>query len=333
MNGPVARVLSRFELDHPFQVVDLGSAGGFSGAQFWRISDRRRSYYLRRWPAGHPLPDQLTWIHRMLERAAAGGFPQVPVPVASRDGRTIVEEAGALWELEPELPGKADFRAQPRIERLHAAAQALGRFHAVTANPPLPTCAGPSPTVADRLARVARWRDGGAMGLLEAVRRGHSSEIDRRAWPILHRFLAEADEVERQLRRAASFRFPLAPAIRDIWCDNVLFQGDAVTGIVDFGSLAPDWRVVDVARLVGSMAQEKLGWWQAGLEAYESVMPLDVDQRSVAATLARSAAIMGGMIWLDWLYVEKRVFADWKGVLRRLDDFLPDSHPKGGVLL
>ena len=49
---------------------------------------------------------------------------------------------------------------------------------------------------------------------------------------------------------------PLSPAIRDIHHDHVLFSGDQVTGLVDFGILRIDTPLADMARLVGSLVAD-----------------------------------------------------------------------------
>lgn len=269
----------------------------------------------------------------MLDHAVRRGFQLLPLPLHDCAGETVVEEAGFLWELAPELPGRADYRTLPRRERLKAAARVLAQFHGATADFPMEVCQGPSPTVVERLDCLAYWRGSGVAALLEAVRRGVEPDLDRRAWAIVQRFQAGADEVDHLLRQAATLLVPLGPAIRDIWCDNVLFQGDEVAGIVDFGSMGADARAVDVARLIGSMAKECLESWQAGMEEYASVFPLDPTQRNLAVTLARSGAILGGMVWLDWVYVEKRHFEDASRVLRRLDDFVPLPNLFSGKIL
>src|SRR5690606_15182110 len=55
------------------QANRLGSGGGFSGSTLWRIRTAdERDFCLRRWPAEHPSPERLTFIHSVLRAAAAG---------------------------------------------------------------------------------------------------------------------------------------------------------------------------------------------------------------------------------------------------------------------
>lgn len=56
-----------------------------------------------------------------------------------------------------------------------------------------------------------------------------------------------------QLKPLADVSFRLQPCIRDIWHDHVLFDGDRVTGLIDFGAMQIDTPATDIARLVGSL--------------------------------------------------------------------------------
>ena len=58
----------------PSHIEPLGSAGGMSGAQFWRITAPRGTLCLRRWPIEHPSPERLQFIHAVLRHAAASGI-------------------------------------------------------------------------------------------------------------------------------------------------------------------------------------------------------------------------------------------------------------------
>src|SRR5687768_15385541 len=107
----------------PAQIEPLGSAGGMSGAQFWRISVVRgspdssvvrgspdpaqRVLCLRRWPTEHPSPERLAFIHAVLQHALRNGISFIPVPITSHAGESFVHHAGHLWQLEPWMRGTA----------------------------------------------------------------------------------------------------------------------------------------------------------------------------------------------------------------------------------
>ena len=93
----------------PTHVEPLGAAGGMSGAQFWRIESPSGILVLRRWPSEHPSPDRLRFIHRVLFHATERGLPFLPTPIRTTTGESFVIYDGHLWELNPWMPGKADF--------------------------------------------------------------------------------------------------------------------------------------------------------------------------------------------------------------------------------
>ena len=47
--------------------------------------------------------------------------------------------------------------------------------------------------------------------------------------------------------RAAQTQLPMAPSTQDLFRDNVLFDGDALSGLIDFGFAATDEFAYDLA--------------------------------------------------------------------------------------
>src|SRR5262249_56800921 len=84
----------------------------------------------------------------------------------------------------------------------------------------------------------------------------------------------------------------------DIWRPHVLFVGDRVSGIIDYGSVKLDHIAGDLARLLGSWVADDQGLWDLGLDAYASVKPLCANERSLAAVLDRSGTILSLATWL-----------------------------------
>src|SRR3954451_19125801 len=97
-------VLARYPaIARPCSVPEaLGNAGGGSGARLWRFASGRGPLAARAWPPEANDCAALARIHLWLGEASALGF--VPVPLAARDGRTLHEQAGRLWEVAPWLP-------------------------------------------------------------------------------------------------------------------------------------------------------------------------------------------------------------------------------------
>ena len=78
----------------------------------------------------------------------------------------------------------------------------------------------------------------------------------------------------------------------------MLFTGDEVTGIVDFGGVDIDTPATDIARLLGSLVGDDEAGWREGIAAYSAVRPLTADEELVAKALDTSGLIVAGCNWL-----------------------------------
>src|SRR5262245_24086146 len=130
MDDIVLTVLARYP--RPLRAAraePLGNRGGFSGARLWRLHAGGEVWCLRAAPASEA-PAHLTWRHALMARARAAGLRFVPaVVVAAEGGATCVEAGGRCWELQEWLPGQADYRDAPSVEKLRAAARAVASVH------------------------------------------------------------------------------------------------------------------------------------------------------------------------------------------------------------
>ena len=130
-------ILSHYPEDcQPEEFQSLGTAGGFSGAMFWKISSRRGTLCLRRWPKEHPDQNRIEFLHHLLRYVFNEGFSLVPLPIALKtdSNRTYLKHQGNLWELTPWMPGVADYLQSRSTEKLEAALQALAAFHQAASN-------------------------------------------------------------------------------------------------------------------------------------------------------------------------------------------------------
>jgi homoserine kinase type II len=158
--------------------------------------------------------------------------------------------------------------------------------------------------------------------IAQAVHRGLSPPLDDCGKRLLALFLPLAAEIAGQLAAAARIALPLQPAIRDVWHDHVLFTGDEVSGLVDFGALRIDTPLADVARLVGSLAGDDLPARDHALAAYHALRPLSDQDRTLIDLLDRSGVLLAGFSWLEWLYLDRRTFDDLPAITRRLETIL-----------
>lgn len=318
-------VLDQYAIDwRSGRVESLGGGGGFSGAQFWRLTVSGQLLCLRRWPTPHPNRKKLAEIHDLLQRAGNEGLSYLPVPWKTRHRGTMVEAFGNLWELSRWMPGKADYENNPSPRRLAASLRSLAEFHqAAMASGGVIGPAEVSPGVLFRQRRLHRLVHGGADRIATAA------AANRRWQPgvqiarhLVAAFWQSASRVAPVIDQAAVTRVPLQPCIRDVWHDHVLLTGDEVTGLIDFGAVGHDTVAGDIARLLGSMVRDEAAGWQEGLRAYESIRSLTSQERVLVLAFDRANVVLSGMQWLQWIHVEGKQFENQDRILLRLEQIL-----------
>ena len=297
----------------------LGNAGGFSGARLWRGESPAGRFCLRAWPEGHMTAAQLRPIHDLMNaaRSSAVSLSFVPRLQTTSFGTTWVEEAGRLWEVTDWMPGRADFHDRPTDDRLRAAVRALAKLHeawAARSTPP-----APCPAVQRRMRALADWRALLASGWRPDFRGEPEADPVRpwagRAWAVLP---AQADRAANELRPWKDCRVPLQPCLCDVWHDHVLFDGDEVTGIIDYGAAKPDCVAVDLARLLGSFIPDEAERVTLALSEYAAERSLPPEAEELVTLLDWTGTVVGALNWLRWLYEERRPYADRAAVARRL---------------
>ncbi len=330
----LAPILAEYPAEYrPYRVEELGCAGGFSGARFWRLHTAAGRLCLRRWPKESPTAEQLQFIQAALWHVTLEGFERVPLPRETRMQAGFVRHGGYFWEVSPWLRGIADFRENPAIPRLRAAMQALAEFHRASESFPIPDPQpGHSPGICSRLEQLQRWIGGGLADLMESVRHEVWPELMPRVSAILNLVPSAAGGVLSTLSRASRTEVPRQVVIGDIWHDHVLFVDDQVSGLVDFGSMRIDNVATDVARLLGSMAGDDPSLCREGMDAYQAVRPLTGTEQTLVEAFDRSAVLMSGLNWIDWIYGQRRQFESKEAVPGRLDDILRRlTHLAGGA--
>lgn len=313
-------VLARYfpRAEFVLRIEPLGNAGGWSGSRLWRVSTPGGDYCLRRWPRQHPSPQQLVLIHTVMARAARD-LPAVPLPQTTTGGATFVEQGGHLWELVTWRPGKADYRDHPSRQRLRAALQTLALFHTLAGRdhnvePSVP------PALQERRERWAECSVSEVATIERSLQHALGNEIDSLAPRLLQLAPAAHDAPERNPGRWLCPKLPLQPAVRDIHHDHVLFTGDEVTGLIDFGAMRIDTPLADVARLVGSLAGDDRAARQFALDAYSELRPLSEMERQFVDLLDETGLILSAFNWLTWLYVERRDMGPAAPIARRLTE-------------
>jgi Ser/Thr protein kinase RdoA (MazF antagonist) len=160
------------------------------------------------------------------------------------------------------------------------------------------------------------WTD-----LLQSGWRPHWTALDPYvpiAEPLFHAVQLHLDELPCLLTPWLNVQMPLQPCVCDPWHDHILFTGDAVTGLIDFGSAKIDHVAVDLARLLGSLVGDDERLWLTGITAYRRLRPFSDDEHRLAHDLDRTGTLLAATHWLRWLYHEGRRYDQPAAVLERL---------------
>jgi Ser/Thr protein kinase RdoA (MazF antagonist) len=285
---------------------------GFSGAGVWRLVTSAGEFCLRACASGETRP-HMQQRHTLMARACAAGLQFVPVVLPSAKGTTVVEAAGRCWEVMDWMPGRADFHAAPTTARLQNAATALARLHNVWQSA---STIGPCPAVMRRLEVSQR-----ALPVIDLARAGHSplDDLLARTRRILIRWIPE---VPRLLQPWRNFTCHLQPCLRDVWHDHLRFEGDRLTGLVDYAGMGVDSPAADLARMLGSLVEDEDESWGVALRAYRAERAFSSDEERLARILDRTGVIAGLSNWLRWLGEPGRISANVHAAVQRVAELL-----------
>jgi homoserine kinase type II len=253
----------------------------------------------------------LPFFLALLDHLAGKGLP-VPRAIPDRAGRQIQQVASRPACLIEFLPGVSV--SHPTPAQAYATGAALGQMHAALADfgQERPNALG-----------LAGWRELAARcgPDLDHISAGLGRRIaDELAW----------------LDQAWPATLPRSVIHADLFPDNVLMQGDAVNGIIDFYFACSDVRAWDVAVTHASWCFENDGTGfdparAAGLiGGYDATFGLSADERVAFPALARGACLrfLLTRAW-DWLNTPADALVTRKdplAFLRRLD-FYRDATP------
>ncbi len=205
----------------------------------------------------------------LMEHVAARGVP-APLPVHDRAGTVLQSVCGRPAAILHWLPG--DWPRAPTPAQAHAAGAALARLHAATRDFTLtrPNALGPQGW--HRLATAC------GPGL-DSIAHGLAA--------IVHAELAA-------LAAAWPAALPHAAIHADLFPDNLLFEGDVVTGVIDFYFACTDLRAYDLAVMLGAWCFTADG--STHLPAMQAALlqgygPLPAAEAAALGILTRGAAL------------------------------------------
>lgn len=321
-------VLGRYDLTagQVRHIEALGNAGGWSGSLLWRVTAADgRQLCLKRWPQSNRVHLQLRFVHDVLLRVARE-LPPVACPVWASDGTTYVEYDSHLWELTLWRPGDPDNDRQPRPARAQAAMQTLAWFHRLAAD----SSSGVFPIVP---AICERWKEysyhrfghrshAGLTTIERSLQRPLRNEIDVLS-PLLFAMARRALESPDFWQKLGDVRsLWVQPAIRDVHRAHVLFTGDEVTGLIDFGAMRNDTPLTDIGRLLGSLVGGNQDLRRLALDAYAETRPISDADRVLVDFFDESGIVLAGLNWLTWLYVDRRDMGPTEPILKRLNEII-----------
>lgn len=232
-------------------------------------------------------------------------FAIVPVPERTLDGRTFAAAGGRLWELARWLPGRPSPPSPVNPRHVRIGFDAIARIHRRLEHA---ATAGPSPGLGKRERELHEFQ--GAMHqLYEQFIMKNAQGVERDlALQWLDHARRECRAIDREVGRAARSQTALQPCLRDLRHAHLLFDGEELTGLVDFGAMGIDSVAGDLARLFGDwFANDRQARWDA-LAAYEAVRPLSTVEQALIAAFERANSLLIGAQWVRWGFVEGRTF-------------------------
>jgi homoserine kinase type II len=299
----------------------LGGAGGFSGSNFWRIDCSRGEFALHAWPVDGPDAARLGQIHRWLN--ACSDFPIVPIPEQTTDGRSFVSHSGRFWELTPWKSGRPSPSSPLNLDHIRRGFATIARIHRRLEQP---RAVGPSRGIDARLRELDAFLAGTHALYENSIRNRPGDPTTELAARWLSLARRQGPALRRELVGAVQCQTLLQPCVRDLRRVHLLFDGDDLTGLIDFGAMDLDSVAGDLARLIGDWFPNDRNARAAALQAYESVRPLSATEHRLIATFKRANSLFIGSRWLRWRFVDERSFehadAPSEGLRRSIEQMM-----------
>ena len=110
------------------------------------------------------------------------------------------------------------------------------------------------------------------------------------------------------LEQAAARIIRLQPCLRDARPEHFLFEGDRLSGLVDYGAMGVDSVAGDLARLLGEWSGGDPTARSEALDSYQVVRPLDPTEASLIRVFESATALLIGERWVRWKYIEGSPF-------------------------
>ena len=281
--------------DYPREIRELSwrcldSSGGLSGARIWQgIDGRSPRYALKCWPREFS-ETRLAEIHLWIDCAVrTNDCPFVPRIIRTLTGGTTVTLLGHVWDLMEWCPGAAAFDQSPQRRKLAVMIDALAKLH--RAWEPAVADVRPAPGILRRL-RV----------LQECSAAADGDQLSRRATAILREYVPR---LWKGLVEWSERALPIQPCHCDPRHDHWLFEGEKLTGLIDYGAAKYDSPAIDLARCLGDTVCEHPDLFYFGEEHYHHLRGRRDFPEALTRLLAATTTV-GAVI--GWLQQRQRLF-------------------------
>ena len=246
----VVEALARWGVEPRYVETLRGGAAN----EHWRVEGGPRPFVLRRYHPRHT-PEDVAYEHNVLDRLAGRSWP-VAAPLPALEGGTLAVTAAGAWSLFPRLTGEPPPSDPLSLQRKGAV---LALLHADLAE----IDPGEQRSGFGRVTELDPYvgADGfaGVGALLEWYRARDAARAGA---------LSEAlDRTHTEVRLFGYGDLPEQLVYYECLGNNVLFQGDTVTALLDWDLTHRDARVADIARalLVDCGTDgERVGVWVGG---------------------------------------------------------------------
>ena len=255
-----------------------GIAGGIENTNYFATTDQGE-YVLTLFERlrHEQLPFYLYLMQHLAERGIA-----VPKPQANAAGEILFTLCGKPAAVVDKLRGASQLQPQP----VHCAklGDLLARMHV----------AGQDFAMQQPNLRGLPWQNETAPQVCPHLR---AEQLD-----LLQEELAYQNQIAASAAYAA---LPRGPVHADLFRDNVMFEGDTLTGCFDFYFAGVDTWIFDLGVCLNDWAinhadgSHEPARAQALLDAYQAVRPLTAEERALLPAMTRAAALR---FWVSRLW-------------------------------
>ncbi len=276
---------------------------GLSHAVVFRIETRNGSYALKR----HPLVvsrDRVLVQHQFQTYLCQSGFQFIPQLQNWTNGSTLIEEDRSFWEMSTWRPGTplehvgevSDMQLRESIEvvaKIHTRSRAK---HAVEMIPP---------GITERERKLYHFLNNSQFHIQRFLNQFHAtSETDDAYNGLQDIFRIStwlAPLVLRQLYEISDAPQTCMWIIRDFWRNHLLFVGERLNGVIDFGASRIDSPWFDLSRMLGTLMMDSDPRWEAAIDGYNSLCSARTVDVKQIRFVHRISTLISGLNWLDWL--------------------------------